>query len=985
MDNSSVVSTNLFQHHFAAYQTNPVDLLLPTLPSEQIELLDAAKVTIADALAHSSVDRAQQVVNFAWAVANRTTHPEHTALAHWCHALLLSNRDIRKTLSHFDQALLYYRQNNRTEEEGRILIGYAHHLNLLGRLDEAEAAIQRAINALHALPDYRDWPIAYINAATIQAQRGDYRAMGESARKAEKSAKEMGEKNPERIDYYEYLCGNALINQGFAALALSDFAEAESLLTAGLQIAQKHNASELLGHAALNLGRLATYRGQLFAGLQWLEQARQAFSDAEIDIDQATVALEESILYERLMMASQARSAALEAAQAFAKAGIVSESVEAYLMAVQVCIKLEEAKRATRILAEIRDIVPKAAPLLRLLYQGYCAHPLLLCTDREKREALKSIDEVCRALTQMGAKPEALEMTLLRTKLAIEVAGTETTEKEGESEKAQDQEPSTHYQKVLQDARQIGLPLIEYQASIALAEHQTAKERHQTVRRAADLIVALRQQMQPEELKANLLSGYLPVYKELIAAQHQSGESSAATQTLLEAKGGIWSDMARPQQANPLSKAWVQARSDLTRWQEELRWALESIGPESTEPESSETEPSQKNSEEVEPDYVALCQQKILTAEKALTAAARLQTRTRTNTPLPLPSITDIQQQIAANACVLEYLVGQQTIELCIIKNTGKPIWIQLSETQDVQRIMRRMHLLLATMRNAPKSENERQQIAAAQQAAIDTLLSQLYALLIDPIDSYLADKTELIIAPDEFLFEVPWTALFDGTSYLGEKHLISLLPSSALLAMRRDNIVAPKSQADSSALLLGNAGIPALTNLASELEHIQQTIPASRLINPAASTDLIWTNAPSIVHIAAHGHINQQSPLLSGLALADGPFLLADVLNLNLQGTDLVTLSACQTGAIPVKGGLLLALAGAFLCAGANHVLASLWPVDDEATTIFMQTFYSHLQKRNQPFYAQQQAQEAVRQAGYRHPFYWAAFQLLSGFSITQ
>lgn len=90
----------------------------------------------------------------------------------------------------------------------------------------------------------------------------------------------------------------------------------------------------------------------------------------------------------------------------------------------------------------------------------------------------------------------------------------------------------------------------------------------------------------------------------------------------------------------------------------------------------------------------------------------------------------------------------------------------------------------------------------------------------------------------------------------------------------------------------------------------------------------------------------------------------------------DLVTLSACETGMGKVlSGDDVVGLTRGFLYAGANSIVASLWPVSDDETKFLMTSFYSNLKKMPKV--------EALRQAQletkkkYPHPFFWSAFQL--------
>ena len=104
------------------------------------------------------------------------------------------------------------------------------------------------------------------------------------------------------------------------------------------------------------------------------------------------------------------------------------------------------------------------------------------------------------------------------------------------------------------------------------------------------------------------------------------------------------------------------------------------------------------------------------------------------------------------------------------------------------------------------------------------------------------------------------------------------------------------------------------------------------------------------IVHFATHGMLNNIHPELSGIVLSlvdkegqqqDGFLRLQDIYNLKLSA-ELVVLSACQTGlGKEIKGEGLIGLTRGFMYAGAPRVVASLWKVDDRATSELMKRFY--------------------------------------------
>lgn len=142
------------------------------------------------------------------------------------------------------------------------------------------------------------------------------------------------------------------------------------------------------------------------------------------------------------------------------------------------------------------------------------------------------------------------------------------------------------------------------------------------------------------------------------------------------------------------------------------------------------------------------------------------------------------------------------------------------------------------------------------------------------------------------------------------------------------------------------------------------------------------------IIHFATHGVMDLEHPELSGMVLSmvdekgqsiDGYLRLNEIYNLNLPA-ELVVLSACQTGVgKQVKGEGLIALTRGFMYAGARSVVASLWKVDDLATSALMAEFYRQMFTNHlKPAAALHAAQrEIASQKRWQSPYYWAGFFL--------
>jgi len=223
-----------------------------------------------------------------------------------------------------------------------------------------------------------------------------------------------------------------------------------------------------------------------------------------------------------------------------------------------------------------------------------------------------------------------------------------------------------------------------------------------------------------------------------------------------------------------------------------------------------------------------------------------------------------------------------------------------------------------------------------------------------------------------------------DGTHYLGEEYTLFTLPSASTLRL----IQAKRKDSAGTILALGNPtttepGLAPLNFAQKEVEDIASIFGAQPLTGNLATESALRSQASSagIIHLAAHGQYNAASPLFSTIYLAgdnqeDGRLEVNEIYSLDLtKSTDLVVLSACESEVGEVSGGdEVVGMTRAFLYAGTPTVIASLWKVDDQATTLLMERFYTHLRAGMGKAQALRQAQSEVR-AQYPHPYYWAAF----------
>lgn len=258
----------------------------------------------------------------------------------------------------------------------------------------------------------------------------------------------------------------------------------------------------------------------------------------------------------------------------------------------------------------------------------------------------------------------------------------------------------------------------------------------------------------------------------------------------------------------------------------------------------------------------------------------------------------------------------------------------------------------------------------------------KLYARLFKPIEPLVA-TSQLLIVAHGVLHYLPFSALHNGVGYLIDRYSIRHLPSASVMQFLKDRQTA-KTQ---SVLAFGN---PDLGNPQYDLKFAQDEavavgkgFPNAKVLVRQDATKTAFKTLGgqySYLHFATHGRFDPDAPLNSGLLLAgdaqnDGFLSLGELYSLRLNA-DLVTLSACETGLGKISNGDdVVGLSRGFLFAGSNAIVASLWRVDDRATSYLMTEFYANLKKSNKRD-ALRQAQLAAKKQ-YDHPFYWAAFQL--------
>nr|WP_253881000.1 tetratricopeptide repeat protein [Microcystis aeruginosa] len=287
----------------------------------------------------------------------------------------------------------------------------------------------------------------------------------------------------------------------------------------------------------------------------------------------------------------------------------------------------------------------------------------------------------------------------------------------------------------------------------------------------------------------------------------------------------------------------------------------------------------------------------------------------------------------------------------------------------------------------------------------------QLDEILMQPIRQLLGNTKTILLSPDAALNLIPFEALVDeNNQYLVENYHITYLTSGRDLLRLKDKFASQQSPLIVADPFYGKAGekvaltrsidlseftFPGLPGTEQEAKAIKNLLPQATVLTGSQATEnaVKQVKKPNILHIATHGFFKPESnvienPLLrSGLVLAgvtigqsagdDGVLTALETTNLNLVGTKLVVLSACDTGKGDIKIGQgVYGLRRALVIAGSESQLISLWKVSDDATKDLMVAYYGRLQKGEGRSEALRQIQLGMLKGEkQKHPFYWASF----------
>jgi len=263
----------------------------------------------------------------------------------------------------------------------------------------------------------------------------------------------------------------------------------------------------------------------------------------------------------------------------------------------------------------------------------------------------------------------------------------------------------------------------------------------------------------------------------------------------------------------------------------------------------------------------------------------------------------------------------------------------------------------------------------------------KLYEQLIRPAKTELAaQNTEtLIIVPDGALSLIPFAVLHSKERFLIEEYALTTVPALSLTDTRTYERTDPRMLL--SGLSEAKEGFAPLEYVEKELESIGNLTDSRILLDQDFTITNLETEFRNTdydtVHLATHavfGDNPEDSFLLTfdDRLTLDGLEHLAGMKKYREKQLDLLVLSACETAVGDARAAF--GLAGVAVRAGVKSVLATLWKVDDRATSRIVEEFYRQIVRENQTKAAalQNAQKKMIQDRDFSHPIFWAPFLLI-------
>ena len=919
------------------------------------------------------------------------SHPIQKADATYQGRVLLLKSNFHMGQKQLDSATVFARKASKIHEKHgawKYYIRDNNQLALIAYYQQNFEKMERFIdNSFSAYKSYMKEDKAMLQSimrmyGALYYKTGEY----EQALKKTSSALEVALTNMTSLEDTNFVasCYN---NIGLFYIELGDIYKAEDYCNNALQLYKKLGNHFNAATTYLNLGEFFAQQGKLEQALAYYKNGIKSLEASE-DVDVSSHELDKSFInmYNGIGDVATKLRRYLEASEALKKSLKIHEREEA--KKDETFSVLGAHYKAIREFDKAVEYYGKTLSIREQLYGK--THPLIA----------KVYFDLGETEQKRGNNPEAKEYYNL-AKIALELPLAH-----------ENSAPSIEDVKEVSD-KSILLQILEAKARLLLDEGEVEKA-YATTQSAVATLEKMRNGFKEEGSKLFMLQKMIPTYElsiglawDLYQKTQRQSYIEDAFQLVEKSKAMLLLDALKAEEARNFGnvpKELLDEERHLARERvryEKLLFEAKTMGNE---------------------EGISNCQKELLKLKRA---SEKLQTTLEEKYPkyhdlkyhTQIATLEQVQKSLDETTGLIEFFVGNKHIYIfSIYKDT---FWMtSVAVNNQFERSIKGLRTALTDL-NLLSKDTESASLLFAKNART------IYQKYLEPT---LKEKgvERLILIPDGLLNYVPFDVLltekpnyakvdFQKLPYLIKEYNINYHYSSTLKLFSRKTVetngkmLAMASSYDREMFrnMKGlskrhhriRLSVGDLPGAKREVEYLSKTFAGKYLYgedaNEGAFKAFSKDNSYSVVHLAMHGVVDAKQPEYSSLVFSysgnkeEDDLLHAYELNLLDMKTDLVVLSACETGFGKYERGEgVVSLGRGFMYSGAPSLVMTLWPINDKATSIFIAEFYSQLA-------AGHDKDEAMRIAKLNylenaeglstHPFFWASFINLGDYQPIQ
>lgn len=894
--------------------------------------------TRSDALLLEQPSRVLEIAEVALQAASFSSAPLAEAVARWARGnALVHLGEYEQALEEYDRACAAYSEEGEDKlAVARLQTNMVTVLKNLGRYEEALELADVARENLQPWDQSRYLATLEMNVGSTCRLLGRYEEALAAYERGRAIFALLGNRvQAARMD----------VNRTRALVCLDRFGEAEALLRAAGRVFAKANKALPSARADLNLATLLSRQGRHREALETYTRARDAFEALDVETDVAVIDLYRTYDYLALNLLPEALELAAEAQDKLARQGVPRYVALASGNRAVAARKMGRHAEALDALRSAREVFAERGAVVEVAR-----------LDLERATCLREMGDPAAAV---AVSTEAVEVLSDRN-LHLQTAHARLTLADGLLAQGEVEGAASLYSLALGALEE--MPSFAWQAHDGLGRAAEARGQTEQAFRhyheAIACIEAAQEELGSDELQAGFLEDKLAVYQRAVRVALALGDQEAAFDQAEQSKVGVWRDFLTQGETK------VERQTRLRVLRQKWHWLYNRL----TRPDE-EDEEGVRGGEAEGARWAAL---RVLEREMA-------QARRESSRPLErgrgIP-LSAVQRRVPAGTLLLDYYCTAEEVILFLIDARELRVYECLAPLAAVGRAVGRWKFNVESVRFSVFDGQFSISTGLLEEAR--DVLHTLYHLLIEPLEPCLTGCHALWIAPHGLLWTVPFAALYDGGRYLVEKFELTCLPGLVLLEQAQQG---ERSAMAGAPLVVGYSEEGRLSHAVSEARAVAAALGRGELLLEGAATkERVQAGASfcTLLHLATHGFFRTDAPRFSALHLADGWLTAGELERWSLLRLDLVTLSACETGVMLSRGSDLLGLARGFFRAGARQLVVSLWAVDDVSTAELMVRFYGALGAGKEAASALREAQVAISEE-YKHPFYWAGFEVMS------